>query len=221
MSDIQLFKDIDRYIEKNFGRPDSVLLGTLKNSDAAGLPRISITANQGRLLYLLARISGAKRILEIGLLGGYSTIWLARSLPAGGQLVSLELEEKHAQVARKNLVRAKLEKKVDIRVGPALKLLQQMVKQKEPAIDFIFIDADKVNYPHYLKWSLKLSRQGTVIIGDNVIRNGAVLKAKAANPDVAGTKKFNQLLSSNPKLESILVPCIKESIDGFSLARVK
>jgi len=215
-------RQIDKQIEKLFVPPDDSFPAALRDSDAAGLPKISITANQGQLLYLLAKISGAKRILEIGLLGGYSGMWLAKALPADGKLLTLELVEKHAKVALKNFERAGLSSKIEIRVGAAMDSLDKMIASKEKPFDFVFIDADKSNYPGYLERALKLTRSGSVIVGDNVVRNGTALEKDAkGDADLAGLQKFNRDIAENPKLEGLVLPIIKQSVDGFAIARVK
>ncbi len=219
--DNALLKRIDQYIEQLCLPHDDAFPAALRDSDAAGLPKISISANQGRLLYLLAKICGAKRILEIGMLGGYSSMWLARALPDGGKLISLELLEKHAVVARNNFQRAGVASRIEIRVGPAMDSLDAMISDGEPPFDFVFIDADKVNYPGYLDRSLKLAHSGSVIIGDNVIRNGKVLQDAGNDVDLAAIQMFNRQMTQNPKLEALLLPCFKENIDGFAIARVK
>ena len=215
-----LYSEIDAYIERLFQSRDRALAQTLKDSDKAGLPKISVSPNLGRILYLLARIANAKRILEVGLLGGYSTIWLARAVPEDGKVISLELEEKHAEVAARNLERAGVGSKVSIRLGPALDSLNAMTKAHEAPFDVVFIDADKSSYPAYLERVLKLTRSGSLIIADNVIRNGRVLE-KSKDPDLVAIQKFNRLLAANPKLEGILLPIVRENIDGLAIARVK
>lgn len=217
----EFFRSIDDYIERLFVPRDKTLTDALRDSEKAELPKISVSPNEGRILYLLARITGAKRILEIGLLGGYSTIWLARALPSSGKLVSLELEEKHAKVARKNLKRAGVDSKVTIKLGPAAETMAAMIKAGEPPFDFVFIDADKTGYPAYLELALKLTRSGSVIIADNVIRNGGVLVKKPADADLAAVQKFNKQLAKDPRVEAVLVPIIRSSIDGIAIARVK
>lgn len=215
-------RQIDKQIETLFVPQDDAFPAALHDSDAAGLPKISITANQGQLLYLLAKISGAKRILEIGLLGGYSGMWLAKALTAGGKLLTLELVEKHAKVAHKNFERAGLSSKVEIRVGAAMDSLDKMIAAGEKPFDFVFIDADKWNYPGYLERALKLTRSGSVIVGDNVVRNGIALEKDAkGDADLAGLQQFNRKLAENPNLEGLVLPIIKQSVDGFAIARVK
>jgi predicted O-methyltransferase YrrM len=212
---------VDRYISELFVPHDPALDAALQASAEAGLPSINVAPNQGKFLQLLAKIQGAKRILEIGTLGGYSTIWLARALPAGGQLITLEFEPKHAEVAKKNLARAGLAKVVEIRLGPAADSLRQLVAEKCPPFDFIFIDADKDNYPEYLAWSLKLSRRGTCIIADNVVRQGAVIDPKHEDPRVQGVRRFHELLAAEPRLTATTIQTVgSKGYDGFTIALV-
>jgi predicted O-methyltransferase YrrM len=218
---MQLFREVDQYIEKLFVPHDRALTAALRESGSSGLPPIQVSPTEGRILYLLAKIAGARRILEIGTLGGYSTLCLARALPDGGRLISLELETRHAAVARKNVERAGLAEKVEIRVGPALKTLSQMLDAKEPAFDFVFIDADKTGYPDYLEQCLKLVHSGALIVADNVIRDGTVLEPNPTNADLRAIQKFNRKLADNPRLEGIAIPLIRESLDGIAVARVK
>ncbi|MFZ3377867.1 MAG: O-methyltransferase [Chthoniobacterales bacterium] len=166
----ELWNRVDEFLSNKLGTSDPVLEAALRASAEAGLPAIQVSANQGRLLQLLAQTQGARRILEMGTLGGYSTIWLARALPPEGCLISLELEASYAEVARKNLARANLEKLVTIRVGPAADALAQLFSEKTAPFDFVFIDADKAGYPNYFAWAMKLSRPGTLIVADNVVR---------------------------------------------------
>jgi predicted O-methyltransferase YrrM len=218
--DEQRVRRIDEYIEALFIPPDPILTANVANADAAGLPHINVTANQGKFLYLLARIAGARRVLEIGTLGGYSTTWLGRALPAEGRVVTLEFSPMHAEVARKNLLAAGLGGIVEIKVGDAAASLRAMIEAGEPPFDFIFIDADKTGYPKYLDLALQLSRAGTVIIADNIIRNGAVMEANPKNADDGGAKAYNNAVAANPRLESIALPMFKEKIDGMSISRV-
>jgi caffeoyl-CoA O-methyltransferase len=216
----KLLLQVDAYIERLCVPGDKSLEAALRDAKAAGLPEINVSPNEGKLLYLLARLTGAKRILEIGLLGGYSTIWLACALPKGGRLVSLEISEDFARVAHKNLQRAGVLSKVEIRVGPALATLKKMVRAKEKPFDLVFIDADKVSYPDYLNWSLKLVHSGSLILSDNVIRGGAVALS-GGDASVRAMKHFNQRLARHPKLETILLPIMRRRIDGLAIARVK
>jgi predicted O-methyltransferase YrrM len=213
----ELWTSVDRYITDLFVPPDPVLDAALKASTDAGLPAIQVAPNQGKLLQLLARIHGARTILEIGTLGGYSTIWLARALPAGGRLVTLELDPKHAEVARANFVRAGLSDKIEIKVGKALDSLPHLTGP----FDLIFIDADKVGYPDYLAWALKLSRRGTLIIADNVVRKGAVADATSTDPSVKGSRRFNELLAKEPRVSATVVQTVgSKGYDGLAFAVV-
>jgi predicted O-methyltransferase YrrM len=190
-------------------------------SAEAGLPPINVAPNQGKLLQLLATMQDTRNILEIGTLGGYSTIWLARALPADGRLVTLEAEPLHAGVARRNIARAGLENVVEIRLGPALDTLKQLFAEKRGPYDFIFIDADKEGYPDYFFWSLKLSRRGTCIIADNVVRNGAVIDPGHEDPRVQGVRRFNELLSAEPRVTATTIQTVgSKGYDGFTLAVV-
>lgn len=212
---------VDRYITDLLVAPDRDLEAALQTSAEAGLPPINVAPNQGKLLQLLATMQGARKILEIGTLGGYSTIWLARALPADGRLITLEAEPLHAKIAQKNIARAGLEKIVELRQGPALDSLEQLVLEKSGPFDFIFIDADKENYPDYLAWSLKLSRRGTCIIADNVIRNGAVIDPAHEDPRVQGVRRFNELLAAEPRVTATTLQTVgSKGYDGFTLAIV-
>ena len=213
--------EIDRYIEALCIPANPNFEQGLRDAAAAGLPEINVSPNEGKLLYLLAKIAGARRILEIGLLGGYSAMWLASALPADGQLITLEVNEKFAGVARKNLERAGLLAQVEIRVGDARQSLAALIKAGAPAFDLVFIDADKVNYPAYLDSVLQLTHSGSVILADNVIRNGAVMDANAADDSVCGIQKFNRQIAGNPNLETILIPVMRDSVDGLAIAWVK
>ena len=212
---------IERYIEGLFVPPDPALAQGLADADAAGLPAIQVSPNQGRLLYLLTKISGARRVLEIGTLGGYSTIWLARGLPAGGTLISLELDGAHADVARKNVDRAGVGAVVTIQVGPAEKTLRRLIQDRVAPFDLIFIDADKPGYSAYLDLSLTLSRPGTVIIADNLIRDGSVLDEHNTAEHAGVARAFNAKLAAHPRLESIIVPVLGKKVDGMSISVVR
>jgi predicted O-methyltransferase YrrM len=212
---------VDRYITDLLVAPDRDLEAALQTSAEAGLPPINVAPNQGKLLQLLATMQGARKILEIGTLGGYSTIWLARALPANGCLITLEAVPLHANVARKNIARAGLENIVEVRWGPALDSLKLLVLEKGDPFDFIFIDADKENYPDYLAWSLKLSRRGTCIIADNVIRNGTVIDPAHEDPRVQGVRRFNELLAAEPRVTATTLQTVgSKGYDGFTLAIV-
>jgi predicted O-methyltransferase YrrM len=212
---------VDRYITNLLVAHDQVLEAALQTSTEAGLPPISVAPNQGKFLQLLAKMQGARNILEIGTLGGYSTIWLARALPADGHLVTLEAEPLHAKIARKNIARAGLEKIVEIRLGQALGTLKQLVAEKRGPFDFIFIDADKESYADYFSWSLKLSRPGTCIIADNVVRNGAVIDPADADPRVQGVRRFNELLAAESRVTATTIQTVgSKGYDGFTLAIV-
>jgi predicted O-methyltransferase YrrM len=212
---------VDRYITDLLVPPDAALDAALKASADAGLPPISVTPNQGKLLQLLAQAQGARNILEIGTLGGYSTIWLARALPAGGRLITLEFDPKHAEVARANLARAGLEDVVELRVGRALETLPQLAAERRGPFDFIFIDADKGNYPGYFTWALKLSRRGTLIIADNVVRNGGLIDPASDDPNVPGVKRFLELVAAERRVNATTIQTVgSKGYDGFALALV-
>ncbi|MBA2346526.1 MAG: O-methyltransferase [Rubrobacter sp.] len=214
----KLLHDVDDYVEGLFAPRDPVLEAALENSRNAGLPEINVSPAQGKLLQLLTEISGARRILEIGTLGGYSTIHFGRALPDDGEMISLELEERHAEVARDNIERAGLSGQIEVRVGDARKLLSAMVEEDFEPFDLIFIDADKEGYPEYLDWSMKLSRPGTLILGDNTIRGGEVLDPHESR--ARSTRQFNQMLADDERLSAIVLPLIRERIDGLAIARV-
>ena len=212
---------VDDYISSLMLPADTALEAALTASSAAGLPAINVAPNQGKFLSLLAQMQGAARILEIGTLAGYSTIWLARALPSSGRLVSLELDPKHAQVAQANLDRAGLSALVEIRVGRALDSLAALVNEGVPPFDFVFIDADKQSIPDYFQWSLKLTRPGSVIVVDNVIRKGAVLDAASSDANVQGVRRFNEIVSKSPSVSATTVQTVgSKGYDGFALIRV-
>ena len=219
--DNQLARRVDKYIEKLCIPRDDALEQGLKDAGQAGLPAIHVSANEGKLLYLIARIAGAKRVLEIGTLGGYSTTWLARALLPDGKVITLELDQRHADVARKNLDRAGVGDRVDIRVGRAADSLRAMVDRGEGPFDLIFIDADKESYVEYLNLSLRLARPGTVILADNLIRNGRVLEARPSEASARGTKAYNEALAAHLSLDSLILPIIRENLDGLSISIVK
>src|SRR5450432_3488265 len=212
---------VDRYITGLLVPSDPALDAALESSTAAGLPAINVAPNQGKLLHLIARIHGARAILEIGTLGGYSTIWLARALPPGGRVVTLESDPKHAEVARANLARANLAGVVDVRVGRALDTLPQIAREGLGPFDLFFIDADKANIPNYFKWALDLSRPGSVIIVDNVVRGGAVLDGASMDPNVLGVRRFNELVAAEPRVSATAIQTVgSKGYDGFAIALV-
>ena len=214
----ELLVQIDLYVEGLFAPPDAALETALRRSRAAGLPEIYVSRNEGKLLQLLAEIAGARRILEIGTLGGYSTIHLARSLPQAGSLVSLELDERYAGVARENVREAGLEHTVEVRVGDAKASLARMVEEGEGPFDLVFIDADKGSYPEYLEWALRLSRPGSLILADNAIQGGSVLVPE--DESARATHDLNEALAGDPRLSALVLPLIREGIDGIAMARV-
>jgi predicted O-methyltransferase YrrM len=208
---------VDYYICRLFVGADAALDAALAASDAAGLPPIAVAPNQGKLLHLLARLAGARAILEIGTLGGYSTIWLARALPAGGRLVTLEANPQHAAVARANIGRAGLAGVVDLRLGPAIETLPQL----EGPFDLIFIDADKESNAEYFQWALKLSRAGSLIVVDNVVRGGKVIDAESRDPMVQGTRRLYEAMAAEPRVAATVIQTVgRKGYDGLAIALV-
>lgn len=220
MTDVR-WDDVDRYASDLLVRPDETLAAALRAADAAGLPPISVSPPQGKFLMLLAQAIGACRILEIGTLAGYSAIWLARALPAGGRLVTLEVDAKHARVARENIGRAQLADIVDIHEGRAIETLERMVAAAVDPFDLIFIDADKPSYPLYLPLAVELSHPGTLIIADNVVRKGAIVDPDSSDERVHGVRRYNELVARHPRLDATLLQTVGvKGYDGFTLARV-
>jgi predicted O-methyltransferase YrrM len=214
-------REIDDYIQDLFP-PDEALLHALDNSQRNELPTINVSPNEGRLLYMLARLCGARSILEIGTLGGFSTINLARALPQdGGKLITLEYSPKHAEVARANIERAGLSDRVEVRIGAGLDLLPTIEADGEGPFDLFFIDADKDNYPGYLDWCVRLSRPGSVILSDNLVRDGAVIDPPPDNTFARVIHHYNRTLSTHPRLETVILPIIRESVDGLGISLVK
>lgn len=212
---------VDDYIVDTFDLDDDVLRAAVTASVEAGMPQIQVSAALGRFLNLQARAIGARRVLEVGTLAGYSSIWLARALPADGRLVTLELSAKHAEVARANLARAGLEAVAEVRVGPASESLVTLVAEEVEPFDMVFIDADKEGYPDYLEWSLRLSRPGTLILADNVVRGGAIIEADHADSRVQGIRRFNEVLATDPRVDaSILQTVGAKGYDGIAFALV-
>lgn len=213
--------DVEAYLSGLFVGDDAVLERALERSAAAGLPPIAVSPVQGKLLHLLARVRGARRILEVGTLGGYSTIWLARALPHDGALITLEIDPEHAAVARENLAAAGLGELVAVEVAPALQTLDRLVDSGAQPFDLIFIDADKPNNPNYLRRALDLSRPGTLIVLDNVVRGGAVADSHSRDPNVIGTRKALEMMASDPRLQATALQTVgQKGYDGFALALV-
>ncbi|HEX3571000.1 MAG TPA: O-methyltransferase [Acidobacteriaceae bacterium] len=217
----ELWNAVDQYVNESVARTDEALDAVAKANSDAGLPNIDVTPSQGKLLHVLALASGAKRVLEIGTLGGYSTIWLARALGRGGRVVTLEFEPKHADVARRNLKRAGVEKKVEIRVGAAADSLARLQEEGVKPFDLIFIDADKQNNAVYLDWALKLAKRGTVIVVDNVVREGALADAASTDPSIVGTRAMFERMGNEPRLSATAVQTVgSKGYDGFAIAVV-
>ncbi|MEO6437059.1 MAG: O-methyltransferase [Tepidisphaeraceae bacterium] len=212
---------VDRYFTDLLVPPDPALDAALRSSTEAGLPQINVSPNEGKLLMLLAMMRGAKRILEIGTLGGYSTIWLARALPVGGKVVTLEVDAKHAEIAHGNIARAGLSGVVELRLGSALESLPRLVAEKTGPFDLIFIDADKPSMSEYFSWSLKLSHVGSVIIADNVVRKGAVIDPDSSDASVQGVRRFNEMLAKERRVSATAIQTVgSKGYDGFALAVV-
>jgi predicted O-methyltransferase YrrM len=216
-----LWKAVDAYFTETIVAPDRALEEALAANARADLPSIDVSAPQGKLIHLLVRMSGARKALEIGALGGYSTIWLASALPDDGRLITLERSARHAEVARRNIERAGLGGKVEVRIGAALETLPKIEAEGLSPFDFVFIDADKVNNPAYLEWALRLSRPGTAIVVDNVVRDGEVADAKSADPDVIGVRRMFELMAREPRLSATAIQTVgAKGWDGFALATV-
>ncbi len=212
---------VDDYFAQSIVAQDDALEAALASSEAEGLPPIEVSAAHGKMLHLLVRIAGARKALEIGALGGYSTIWIARALPADGKLVTLEAVDRHAAIARANVARAGLSDRVDIRVGAALESLPKIEAEGLAPFDFVFIDADKENNTNYLAWALRLSRPGTTIVVDNVVRDGRILNADSEENDVVGVRKMVEMIKSEPRLSATAVQTVgAKGWDGFALAVV-
>ncbi len=215
----ELWTAVDRYVEDLLVGEDPVLVEALKDSDAAGLPSIQVSPAQGKWLYILAFAMKARKILEMGTLGGYSTIWLGRALPEDGHLISLEYEPRHAEVARRNIARAGLERKVDVRVGAALDSLPEIEKEGAGPFDLIFIDADKENYPGYFEWAVKLARPGSLVIADNVVRHGEVVKPESEDPRVHAVRRMMEMMASDGRVSATVLQTVGvKGFDGFAVA---
>ncbi len=218
----ELFESVDKYISQLFHDEDDCLKETEKSIIDSGIPQISISPNQGKFLQILARLCNAKKILEMGTLGGYSTIWMARALPGDGKLVTLEIDKKHAEVAQKNFDRCGLASKIEIRLGKAIDILPQLETEGAGPFDMIFIDADKPPYTEYFQWALKLSKPSALIIADNVIREGKILMEESPDEMVAGVKRFNKFLSQCPQVTATIFQTVgAKEHDGMAIAIVK
>jgi predicted O-methyltransferase YrrM len=219
--DEQLWKSVDAWFGDKLTGADDALDYALSESDRAGLRPISVSRNQGKLLHILARMIGAKRILEIGTLGGYSGIWLARALPADGRLISLEIDPRTAEIARGNFGRAGVGDRVEVRVGAALDSLRQIAVEQQPPFDLVFIDADKENNPAYFEWALKLVRPGAVIVIDNVVRRGRVIDESDRNSDIQGVRRVVEMVANEPRVTATAIQTVGEKgYDGFLIALV-
>lgn len=213
----ELFTKVDQYIDELLAPEDEVLASTIKSLDEAGMPQHSVSPNQGKLLQIFAKSCNAKNVLEIGTLGGYSTIWLARALPENGKLISIELDPNYAIVAQKNIEKANLQNKVEIRVGEALEVLETI----NGTFDLIFMDAHKPSYAKYFEWALRHARPGTLIIADNVIREGKVLDKDTTEEKVRGVQEFNAMLAANAEVSATIIPTVgAKGYDGMALAIV-
>ncbi len=213
---------VDRYLAATVVGSDAVLDEALRLSKEAGLPQIAVSPAQGKLLQIIALATGARRILEIGTLGGYSTIWLGRALPPGGTLVTIEVEPAHAEVAWANLERAGLTEVVHLRLGPALQVLPQLEAEQADPFDMVFIDADKPSNPEYLSWAFRLTRPGSTIIVDNVVRDGSVLDESGTDAAVIGTRMMLQTMGSDPRLSATAIQTVGvKGYDGLAIAVVR
>jgi predicted O-methyltransferase YrrM len=212
---------VDRYLADLLAPPDPALEAALRANAEAGLPAADVSPMQGKLLHLLARVQGARTVLELGTLGGYSTIWLGRALPADGRLVTLEVNRAYADVASANIARAGLAELVELRLGPALETLRELVDERRGPFDLIFLDADKRSNPDYLEHALELSRPGTLIVADNVVRAGAVADAASRDPAVRGVRRFFELLAAEPRVTATAIQTVgSKGYDGLALALV-
>jgi predicted O-methyltransferase YrrM len=217
----KIWKQVDQYFADALIAPGDGFDAALDSNRKADLPAIDVTPLQGKFLEILVRATGARRVLEVGTLGGYSTLWLARALPDDGIVVTLELEPRHAQIANENLKAARLAHRVELRVGAAAETLAALVKENTAPFDFIFIDADKAGYPEYLQWSMKLSRPGTLIVADNVVRDGKVIDPENSDPNIRGVRQFTEMVSAEPRLSATALQTVAgKGYDGFVIAVV-
>ncbi|GEN71704.1 MULTISPECIES: O-methyltransferase [Chryseobacterium] len=217
----QLFEKVDQYIGNLFAPEDSVLQETIQSLDDASIPQISVTPTQGKFLQLMLLSCKAKRVLELGTLGAYSTIWMARAIPADGKIITVEFDPHHARVASQNIAKAGYSDKIDLRTGKAMDILNELISKGEEAFDFIFIDADKPPYTEYFELALQLSHPGTIIICDNVIREGKVLDENTTDEKVKGVQRLNQMLANNPKVTATIMQTVgAKEYDGMAIAIV-
>ena len=220
--DQETFSAVDSFIDETLTPDDPALLGALDAAKAAGLPQIQVSPPQGRLLEMLIRLQGSRKVLEFGTLGGYSTIWMARALPPGGQVVTLEADPAYAKVARETFERADLAGAIDVRVGPALETLALLAEEKAGPFDFVFIDADKVNSPNYLAWALEHSRPGSLIVADNVVRDGTLADATSPDPTVKAQRRLHEMLAGDPRVSATTIQTVgSKGYDGFTIALVE
>ncbi|MDQ6870474.1 MAG: O-methyltransferase [Gemmatimonadota bacterium] len=220
-ADLEKWTEVDKFLSGALIPPDPILESALESSRAAGLPAISVSPTQGKLLEMLAQVLGARAILEIGTLGGYSTIWLARGMRAGGRLITLEADAAHAAVARANIARAGLQNVVELRLGSASDTLPQISTERRGPFDLIFIDADKRNIPSYFEWALRLSRPGGIIVVDNVVRDGRVIDSNSGDPDIEGVRRFLEMVGANATVSGTAVQTVGiKGYDGFAILRV-
>ena len=216
----ELWTKVEQYFAPVI-QEDEALKAAAKEGENAGLPPIAVSPNEGKLLMLMAQMIGARKILEVGTLAGYSTIWLARGLSEGGRLITLEYEQKHAEVARKNIARAGLGEVVDVRVGDATKTMPELVKEGAGPFDLIFLDANKDGYPAYFEWSLKLARKGAVIIADNVVRDGGVIDAASKDASIQGVRRLNEMVAAEKRVSATAVQTVgSKGYDGFAVVLV-
>ena len=219
---LELWKKVDAFFTDALIPADSALDAALAANRKAELPAIDVTPLQGKFLELMIRATGARRVLEIGTLGGYSTIWIARAVGVEGKVITLELVKRHAEIAQRNLDNAGLADRVELRVGPASEWLEALVAEGSGPFDFIFIDADKAGYPDYIQWSLKLSRPGTVIVADNVVRDGKVIDPDNPDPNIQGVRRFTELVAKEPRLSTTVLQTVgAKGYDGFAIAVVE
>ena len=220
-TEIDTWKKVDDFFTESLIPADSTLDAAIAANRKAELPPIDVTPLQGKFLELLIRATGARRVLEIGTLGGYSTIWMARAVGSEGRVITLELENRHAEIAQRNFENAGVAERIDLRIGPASESLAGLVAEAAASFDCIFIDADKAGYPDYLQWSLKLSRPGTLIIADNVVRDGKVIEPDNPDPNIQGVRRFTELAGAERRLSTTVLQTVGgKGYDGFAIAIV-